>query len=204
MDPVPYEDFFQPLEFYDLDSNGAISTDEELYMFPNESVQLRVKQFSAEAGVSFPAVAVSTKGGNYEVFVDYAKYRIDTDAATDITYQSGVGIRIRAQIVTLEADLNISSLFGIAAAANAQQLSGTLWFETMGISGPQISPLIPLPAQLSVESVQAAMQAAAAIKSNLYNPRDVRLYPQVFGYKEPPAEEREAEANEAASVLGQP
>jgi hypothetical protein len=30
------------------------------------------------------------------------------------------------------------------------------------------------------------------------------LYPQVFGYKEPPAEEREAEANEAASVLGQP
>jgi hypothetical protein len=87
----------------------------------------------------------------------------------------------------------VSSLFGIGLAAKSGKVSGTLRFETIGIGGKQISPLIPLPSEISVESIQAAMQAAAAIKSNLYDSENVSIQPQVFAYKPLPADQRTPE-----------
>ena len=48
------------------------------------------------------------------------------------------------------------------------------------MSGRDVSPLIPLPSQISVESIQAALQSAAAIKAKLYDD-GVEIVPQVFG-----------------------
>jgi hypothetical protein len=184
IDPIAYAEFFgeEPGYFHLDDNTNSLSRDEELYIYPNEAVQVRILKFDTSGGVSTPFGGSSVKGGVYEVIVDYVKYRTDR-GADNMVYQSGVGLRMRANISTYEADVNLSSLYGIGAAARAGQLSGTLRFETIGISGPQVSSLIPLPSEISVESIQMAMQAAAAIKSNLYDEDNVRIYPQVFGEK---------------------
>jgi hypothetical protein len=201
MDPIPYEEFFEDsLDYWDVNGDGTITTNDKLYLFPNESVQVRVAQYDAESGVTFPMVAVSVRGGNYEVIVDYAKYRIDR-TEDDYVYQSGLGIRLRATIVAFEGGIDISSLYGIGIAAKQSKLSGTLRFETIGLSGRQISPLIPLPSEISIESIQAAMQAAAAIKANLYNEEDVRIYPQVFAYKCVPEQQLIESAEPAPSSV---
>ena len=186
IDPIAYEEYFEEeLEYYDLDDNNEITRDEELLMFANESVQIRVKQFDAAGNVSFPIAAISMSGGHYEVYVDYAKYR--TDRTDEYIIQSGIGIRMKANIFTLESGLDVSNLYGIAAAAEQKKLSGTLRFETIGIGGKQISTLIPLPSEISMQSIMNSMQAAAAIKSNLYDIENVKIYPQVFAYKKMPS-----------------
>jgi hypothetical protein len=184
MDPVAFEEFFaeDEVEFYALDDDDAVSREELLYVFPNEAVQVRVARVSAEGKLSLPMASLSAAGQHYEVVVDYAKYR--TDRTMDgFVYQSGVGIRIRANVKSFEAGVDISNLFGLGAAAKAGRLSGSLRFETIGIGGKAISTLIPLPTEISVESIQLALQAAAAIKSNIYDEEDVSVYPQVFAYK---------------------
>ena len=183
LEPYSFEDFFEVTEYEDVDGDDLITAIDILTAFPNEAVQVRVQQFTASGEATFPVVGVSTAHGNYEVTVDYAKYR--TDYTTDnFVYQSGFGIRLRANIVTSEAGVNISSLFGIAAAAQQKKLAGSLRFETIGISGKLTSSLIPLPSEISFDSISAALQAAAAIKSNLYDVDQVRIVPQVFAFKE--------------------
>lgn len=185
MDPIAIEEFWGPedaLKYYELDGKEGVSRMEELFMFPNEAVHISVLQYSKEGGLTVPTVTVSAKGSSYRVIVDYAKYRIDS--TNDKIYQSGIGIRMTAEITTSEANINISSLYGLGIAAKAGKLSGTLSFQTIGISGKQISSLVPLPSEISVESIQTAMQAAAAIKSNIYGVEDdVAIFPQVFAYK---------------------
>jgi hypothetical protein len=65
------------------------------------------------------------------------------------------------------------------------QLSGTLRFETIGISGKMISSLIPLPSEISIQSISGAMQAAASIKTNMYDDTQVQISPQIFAFKSP-------------------
>lgn len=182
MEPIAYDEFFEEeLEYFDLDDDGVIGRDDELFSFPNEAVQVRIMQFDAKGNASFAVAAVSVAGGHYQIIVDYSKYRIDL--GEDFVYQSGVGFRMRANIVTFEAGVDISSLFGLGIAAQQKKLSGTLRFETIGIRGRQVSSMLPLPSEISVQSIQAAMQAAAAIKASLYDEEQTRIYPQVFAFK---------------------
>ena len=203
IEPITYVDWFEP-PWEDLDGDGEFSTEERLYAFPNEAVQVRIKKFDANGSVTFPIVGVSVAGGNYQIVVDYAKYR--TDRADDgYIYQSGVGIRLRANIVTRSAGIDISSLFGVALAAQTDQLTGTLRFETIGISGKLTSSLIPLPSEISIESISSAMQAAAAMKSNMYDDAEIQVVPQIFAFKAPTidAKKIETDAAENESVNGE-
>ena len=194
IEPYPFDEFWgEEMEYWDLNEDGIIDREEELFSFPNEAVQVRVLQFNAAGNVSAPIVGLSAAGGTYQVIVDYAKYRTDRDSESYI-YQSGIGIRIRANIVTFEANLDVSSLFGIAFHAESNRLSGTLRFETIGISGRHTTAMIPLPSEISITSVQNAMQAASVIKASLYDPAETQIYPQVFAYRYAPEDRR---ANES-------
>ncbi len=194
IEPYPYDEFWnEEMEYFDLDGDGNVNREEELFSFPNEAVQVRILKFDRSGSVSAPVVGLSAAGGSYEVIVDYAKYRTDRDSEGYV-YQSGVGIRIRANIVTFDANIDVSSLFGIAAAAEANRLAGTLRFETIGISGRHTTALIPIPSEVSITSVQNALQAAVAIKAAMYDPNEVQIYPQVFAYRNAPFDRDPEEA----------
>lgn len=187
IDPVDVNDYWDERWDMDADKDGKISIQELFGNFPNEAVRVSVRNIDSSGEMQGYGASSSVKGGRYEVTVDYVKYRTDphlTGEKQGLIVQSGVGIRLRARITTFEAGLNITSLFGIGAAAKSGQLTGTLEFETIGIGGKAISPLVPLPSEISMESIQNAMQAAAAIKASMYSGEDdVKIVAQVFGEK---------------------
>ncbi len=152
-----------------------------LAIFPNETSRVYIEDLTAGGKVSYGGIAsVSASGTSYHIVVDYMKSR--TDNFGKAICVSGVGIRLRARIVTTKAGLDLSNLYGLGVAASKNRVFGSLEFETIGISGEQISSLVPVPATLSIESISAAMQALAAIKSKLYDSADdVHIWPQVLG-----------------------
>lgn len=191
-EPESVEAFFEAKPNYDKNADGKVENAEVLSFFPNEAVQVSVRDRTVSGEVTAPVVGVSAKGHSYTVVVDYVKYQTERANCEQVKpghdcdrlLRTGVGIRLNADVTTLEADINLSSLFGIAAAAALNQVRGTLRFETIGITGPGISPLVPLPSQISPDSVQGAMQAAAAIKAKLHDQDgSVQVSPQVFAQK---------------------
>lgn len=198
--PVAYNDFYRKFDYFKdkekrtsldkvldkEDREGKRIEDKDyneklLKYFTNETARIYIDDFKAEGKVSYASMAsVSASGSAYQIVVDYLKSR--TDSLGDTIYVSGVGLRLRARIVTKKAGLDLSNLYGLGVAASKKQVSGSLEFETIGISGKQITPLVPVPSTLSIESISAAMQALAAIKAKIYgDSREVNIWPQIAG-----------------------
>jgi hypothetical protein len=93
-----------------------------------------------------------------------------------------VGLRLTANILVknVSADLNLGSLFALGVAAKAGQVSGTLVIQTLGVSGPEISGLIPMPGEISESTIQNAILALASIKAKIYDPKTL-ITPRVVG-----------------------
>ncbi len=189
IDPVVYDEYFsEPLEFSDGDNSGKVgdSNSDWLSVFPVSAVDVTVGQITSEYGLTFPFATLSTENGKYLVTVDYTKYRTDTvegDGDSHVIAKSGVGVRLKASIVSNEAGVNLSSIYGIGMAAKRGEVTGTLYFEVIGIHGSVIDALIPVPSELSMESIQSAMQSIAAIKSKMYDTNEVYINPTVFAEK---------------------
>ncbi|WP_160712195.1 hypothetical protein [Chitinophaga solisilvae] len=95
----------------------------------------------------------------------------------------GVGLRIQASITVLSDSINLSSFYSLGLAASQKKLNGTMIIQTLGISGENISPLMPMPDQINESTIQSAMQALATIKSKIYDAKGVIISPQVIGFK---------------------
>ncbi|HVY04672.1 MAG TPA: hypothetical protein VHB46_01725 [Burkholderiales bacterium] len=80
----------------------------------------------------------------------------------------GVGVRMIAAVTVLDTSVELGSLYSLAVAAQNKQLQGTLVVQTLGLSGEGISPLVPLPGEINVSTIQNAIQALATIKSKVY------------------------------------
>lgn len=92
---------------------------------------------------------------------------------TSIPVYIGIGMRVRADITLLEqgGSIEISQLgdlVGLGLAARNNQITGTLLVQTLGISGPDVSPYIPAPSEINATTISNAMQAIATIKSKMY------------------------------------
>ena len=150
-------------------------------------------------------VGASVKGESYVLTIDYIKY-FTSNKLVDIRYEidrddggnatesfrgnvpmyAGIGVRIRAEFRALENGLNISGLPALAVAANTNGISGRLTVQTLGITGPEITGLMPIISDISVASIQSAVQAVAAIKAKLYEDSTV-VYPKMVGFESPSA-----------------
>jgi hypothetical protein len=187
IDPVSFWDQFRdkPVPHCrDIDQNDQCSDLEILSNFPNDATQVAVFQLDVDGQVKAPFVTSSARGSVYRVIVDYVKYR--TDSVDDCIFRSGVGIRLKAELTTTSAKADISSPIGIGLSAQLGRIRGSLSFETIGVSGKAITPLVPIPSQISAESIQKAIEAAASIKAVLYSSSaggDVVVDPQVFALK---------------------
>ena len=182
--PVNYLDVFDFNKLWQASEQPLERRNREvLKFFPNEAAQVRTATVNRSGELNFLPITTSVAGQLYQVQLDYVQYRIDTSPATKLIYMSGVGIRLVADFRSLKSDVRIADFSGLGAAARNEEISGTLRFETLGISGPEISSLIPLPSVISVESIQSAMQASAAIKAKLYDD-GVHLWPQIVAVKD--------------------
>lgn len=98
----------------------------------------------------------------------------------------GVGIRITANVTVLEGSVNLSGLGPISAAAQANRVSGSLIIQTLGITGSKVTTALPLPSELTPNSIQVAIQSMATIKSALFSTDDsVVITPRVVGFYDP-------------------
>ena len=98
---------------------------------------------------------------------------------TYIPFYVGVGVRMIASVTALKGSVDLSSPFGLGAAGQANQISGGLLVQTLGASGEAISPLIPIPSELNVTTIQNAIMALATVKSKMYETANVMLSPQI-------------------------
>ena len=167
-----------------------------------ETVRISLDTLNVSSGLKAGVVGTSVEGQDYVLIIDYIKYnsssrKVDISYTTNkngseikknfkghIPLYSGIGLRIRAEFSAHKSDLNISGLPAISVAASSGAISGRLTVSTLGITGPDISPLMPIISDISVTSIQNAVQAVAAIKAKIYED-DTVVAPKIIGYESP-------------------
>jgi len=168
-----------------------------------ETVRISLNTFNGDLKANATVVGVSVAGQSYVLVVDYIKYITygqplkfdyktvdakgkETDATFDgtVPIYTGIGLRIRAEFQANQSGLNISGLPAIAVAATANGISGRLTVQTLGITGQEVTSLMPLISDISVASIQNAVQAVAAIKAKIYEP-ETELGPKIVGFESP-------------------
>jgi len=172
--------------YEDLDGDGVAGNTnaERLSVFPIEAAHVQMVTLTAKAEAGNPIVSAHVAAAHYVVVLDYVKYRTD-ETTEGCLVQTGVGIRMLARVEVLEGGGRVTGPFALAAAASAGEIRGDLSFQTIGVHGKAVSPLIPLPSKLSEESMRAGLQAAVAIKASMYADEEVLIRPQVFGHAPP-------------------
>jgi hypothetical protein len=166
-----------------------------------ETVRVSLAHATGSASATFGTIGASVKGEGYVLTVDYIKYfahnkRINVAYTTlgpdgkeiahkfdgNVPVYEGIGARIRAEFTAREGGVNISGLGALAVAANANRIDGRLTMQTLGVSGPEITALLPIISDISVASIQQAVQSASAIKAKLYQESSI-IYPKIVGFE---------------------
>ncbi|MEN6426160.1 MAG: hypothetical protein ABFE13_12400 [Phycisphaerales bacterium] len=174
-----------------------------LEMLPDETIRIAVGSISGDGGISFGPATVGVQGKNYVVVLDYIKFSTDSfpvtlsqpdtrgartatlaatlsEANAIVPVYIGVGLRLTASIVVQKGSVDLSSLFALGVAAKAERISGTVVIQTLGVSGPEISGLIPMPGEISEATMQNAILALASIRAKMYDAKTT-ISPRVVG-----------------------
>ena len=174
---------------------------------PDETMRMAIGQIDGQGNINFTSNKVGYKGSSYVVVLDYIKFDtksipivIRRDSSNKVSeiksipegnramqpdglmpIYVGVGLRLTATISVNEGPVDLGNLFALGFAAEAKKLTGTLVIQTLGVSGKDVSSLIPMPSQINTTTIQNAIMSLAAIKSKLYED-DAELSPRVVGF----------------------
>lgn len=206
IDPLPVELYaldslggFSPT-LYSLD---LITNELKLNSLPDETIRIASGEITGNGSVTFGPATLGVSGGKYIIVLDYVKFNTNSltvkknsdssyelvsrneklDNETEINVVPvyiGVGLRLTATVSIFEGSVDLGNLFAVAAAAEAKKASGTLVVQTLGISGPSVSSLIPVPGKIDDTTIQNAIVSLGAIKAKLYED-DTILTPRVVG-----------------------
>lgn len=161
----------------------ASLTDSAIRMLlPNQSSQVSMRTTDSKGGISYLTGSVTDEAGTYEVFMDYMKYRVEDVPQGNVIIGNGrvgIGLRVKATVITNKAKLNISSLTSLAVEASNNNLTGLLTIDIIGIDSKDITNYIPLTAKLDETSIQNALQAIATIKSKIWDD-NVKITPHLI------------------------
>lgn len=151
-------------------------------LLPNQSSQVAMRITTAKGEIKYLTTTVTDEAGSYEVLMDFMKYRVQD--VTDINGvlgngRIGIGLRVKATVVTNKANLNISGLSGLGVEASNNHLTGLLSIDIIGIDSKDITNYIPLTAKLDETSIQNALQAVATIKSKIWD-NNVNITPHLI------------------------
>lgn len=186
------------------DFNAALLRD-----LDTQTVRIGLDNTTGSASATNPIVNTTISGQSYVLIVDYIMYHSRTLNIQNLTYQSpdhtgqltdrtycgsvplytGIGLRIRAEFTALKGNVNISGLPALALAADAGHIAGRIAVQTMGITGKEITALMPIMSDIDGTSIQNAVQAVAAIKSKIHEP-DTTVYPKIVGFESPSLDPR--------------
>lgn len=152
-------------------------------LLPIQSAEIYVNAYEASGKASYLVSSISAEKGSYKVTMDYMKYRIqDVFDERDNLIGSGrvgVGLRIKALVVTNKANLNLGSISAIGLEASRGNLSGGISVDVVGIDSESVTNLIPLTSEINQSSIQSALQALASIKAKLWDD-DVKITPHLL------------------------
>ena len=99
----------------------------------------------------------------------------------NVTVYVGIGLRITAHITANKAGVDLSSLSALSAGAETGAITGTLTVQTIGITGPSVSASLPMPSDLTEESIQSSILALGGIKSSIYDTKNTTTTARVVG-----------------------
>ncbi len=151
-------------------------------LLPNQSAQIAMRTNDLTGKVNYLTASVTDKAGSYEVIMDFMKYRIeDVYDKYEVAGSGriGIGLRVKAKVITYKANLNLSSLANLGVEASNNHLTGLLSIDIIGIDSKDITNYIPLTAKLDETSIQNALQAIATIKSKIWD-ANVKITPQLI------------------------
>jgi hypothetical protein len=167
-----------------------------LELLPDETMRLAIGQVDISGNISYGLAKAGVQGNRYVVILDFIKSDTKTLASsgpgagtatvTHVPAYVGIGLRLSANLIVNQGNVDLGNLIAIGAAAQAKQVSGTLVIQTLGISGESVDAALPIPSEISTASIQNALVAIGTMKSKIYDdktslsPRLVGIY-NVFG-----------------------
>lgn len=171
-----------------------------LASLPNETIRMAIASVSKEGKISFGTATAGAGTKHFIAILDYIKFNMDyltrkeegkvvrvtewkgnaSNLKDIVPVYVGVGLRLTADFTVKKGNLDLGSLMALGLAAKAEKISGTLVFQTLGISGPEISGLVPMPSEISEASIQNAIIALASIKAKMYD-ENTAISPGVVG-----------------------
>ena len=96
----------------------------------------------------------------------------------------GIGLRLTAALHTRKGGINLSNLPALAVSADADESSGSLTMQTLGVYNQQVASTFAVPSELSTSSVQNALVSMGAVKAIVYD-RDTGTRPRLTGIYNP-------------------
>lgn len=177
-----------------------------LELLPDETMRFAVGQLDVSGNVSYGVATAGTEGHRYVVVLDYIKsdtFAIPstTSPGSSVPTYVGVGLRLSANLFVRKGNVDLGNLIAIGAAAQANQLTGTLVIQTLGISGKSVA--LPVPSEISVSSIQNALVAIGTIKGKIYD-ADTAISPRVVGTYDVFGKDTAAFDQYFASILASP
>jgi len=156
-------------------------------LLPLQTAQFAVRKTDVSGQVTYLVSSLSAERGSYEVIMDYMKYRVQDAFGENGDYignaRVGVGLRIKALVVTNKANLNLGSITAIGLQANLGHLSGGISVDVVGIDSEAVTNLIPLTSEINETAIQSALQALASIKSKLWED-DTTITPHIIAIRQ--------------------
>lgn len=167
-----YTSDFQPIPPIRTDKLSYKDKDEKIANLTGFSSYVTIERISADGKIEYSKAATITgAAGSYKVIMDFIAYDIvpiNDNKNNLIAYgREGAGLRVTANISTVDGGINVSGLSNLAVEAKASRLSGTLLVDVIGISSTDILNLIPLTAEIDQSSITAVLQALASIKTKI-------------------------------------
>ena len=93
----------------------------------------------------------------------------------------GIGLRLKANVTVLSGSVNLSSLPAITAAVSANNATGTMSVQTIGISGNTARSNLLLLDKIDSTTIQNAIQVLASIKASIES-EDTTITPRIVGF----------------------
>lgn len=165
---------------------ASLDNDTKRKLLPNQTANMTTYRLESTGEAKYLTSIVSGEMGTYRVIMDYAMYRTDSingeDGTNLGTGRVGVGLRVKAEIQTFEANVDLGSLIAIGFAAKSNQLRGRLEVHALGLNSPEITTLFPTPSTIDETSIQKTLEALAAIKSKLGD-QATNITPQIVAVR---------------------
>lgn len=159
---------------------GELRQEEIKNLLSNYSQWVSLFRFEGQSEISLPFGTGNLRAGRFRIVIDFLRYMTQTVVDGNETLGRvvvGVGLRTVADINTRSG--SAATLIALAAKASANQASGQLRFDSIGIASDGVAPLMPTNVSLDESGVVQAAAATSAIKGLMDAPRTI-LVPHVI------------------------